>query len=432
LKKIWPNQIQGAIPDTAALNCFIGQPRWESDMVASNSTEFELAWKNYYRRIESVRERIYALDWMQRPGVRDAVHYYTLQVQAAAFNMVIGPRRDYPSLSLHTTYEPILYSLSNHSADFNLRFGFVDGSKSYRIWGKRNGSLFIDIQIINKIYGSDRARNLGNYDVDAIGVDHDGNFEFIVSATPQSGNWIKLDPESPDNIVLLREAFDDWEQPRAEINIQRIDDGQPGRMSLSEAELIRRLSLAENYIDFYMWTWAAELTTRMLAQAGSNRFHFGIFKTNQGAGNNPMAQYPGAVYELGDDEALIVEVRIPNARYWNVQLSDAMWQVIDFTYHQSSLNSHQARVDADGYVRFIISRDDPGVVNWLDPVDNPFGILFFRVYGADSEVIPEITFKGSIMDALSRLPRDTARISLEQRTLMMARRTAAARARFAD
>jgi hypothetical protein len=398
-------------------------------MIQGNSEQFEQAWAHYYQRIEALRQRIYALDWIDRPGVRDSAHYYFLQVQAAAFNMVIGPRRDYPSLSIHMTYEPVLYSLSNHSADFNLRFGFVDGKRTYRLWGKRNRSLFVDIQINNVIWGMSGARKLGNFDLDSF-VDADGNFEIILSATPQQGHWLPLDPDSTDNLILVREAFDDWEQPRAHIEIQRVEDGEPGRASLDENELTRRLGIAANYIEFYIWTWAAELTQRMLAEAGANAFHLGIFKADQGAGNNPIAQYPGGVYELGDDEAIIVEAEIPAARYWNVQLSDALWQVIDFTYHQSSLNSHQAHVDADGRVRCIITRTDPGIVNWLDPVDNRFGIVLFRVYGADRDVQPTISFRGSLTEALKRLPADTPRISPDERARLLSRRTAAARARF--
>ncbi len=127
-------------------------------MAHGNTEQFERAWKTYYAAIEELRAKIYALDWMSRPGARDAAHYYLLQVQATAFNMAIGPRRDYPTLSVHTTYAPILYSLSNHSADFNVRFGLVDGQRSYRLWGKRNGSCFIDIQINTVLWGTPNAK----------------------------------------------------------------------------------------------------------------------------------------------------------------------------------------------------------------------------------------------------------------------------------
>jgi hypothetical protein len=396
-----------------------------------NTEQFEQAWKTYYATIEELRGKIYALDWMTRPGARDAAHYYLLQVQATAFNMAIGSRRDYPTLSVHTTYAPILYSLSNHSADFNVRFGLVDGQRSYRLWGKRNGSCFIDIQINTVLWGTPDAKKLGNYDVDDF-VDANGNFEFILSAEPHPGNWIRLERASKDNLVLLREAFDDWEQPRAEINIQMVEDGRAGDIALGEDELTRRLQLATDYVRFYAWDWSTELTNRVLAEAGTNAFHHGIFASNQGAGNNPSASYPGAVYDLSEHEAIVVETDLPKARYWNVQLADPMWQVIDFTYHHSSINNYQAHINSDGRLRVIVSRLDPGIGNWLDPVDNPFGIVFFRFYRADRRVEPNISFVGSLDEALKTIPADTPRISSLQRKEAMTRRTAAARQRFRD
>jgi hypothetical protein len=400
-------------------------------MTAEATKEFEAAWTKYYETIEAIRKKVQAIEWMRRPGARDAALYYMLQVQATAFNMAIGSRRDYPTLSLHTTYAPILYSLSNHSADFNVRFGLVDGSRSYRIWGKRNGSLFIDIQIVSKLWGTRGARKVGNYDVDQF-VGSDGSFEFIASATPQADNWIALDADSVDNLILLREAFDDWEKPRAQINIQRIDDGRPGRLALPETELVRRLALAGDYITFYAWDWSAELTTRILAEVGTNCFHHAIFAADQGAGNNPTAFYPGAVYDLGDDEAIVIETEIPQARYWNIQLADPMWQVLDFTYHHTSINGRQAHLDSDGRFRAIISARDPGIANWLDVIDNPFGIALWRFYGSSSRVEPRVVYKGSLDRALKTLPLSTPRVSAAERAAILARRTAAARQRFQE
>ena len=69
-------------------------------------------------------------------------------------------------------------------------------------------------------------------------------------------------------------------------------------------------------------------------------------------------------------------------RYWNVQLNDELWNAIEFVYRQSSLNGHQARLDADGRFRAVISLEDPGVQNWLDPVGTTRGMLIGRWYGA--------------------------------------------------
>ena len=45
---------------------------------------------------------------------------------------------------------------------------------------------------------------------------------------------------------------------------------------------------------------------------------------------------------------------------------------------QSSLNDAQAHIDSDGKFRAVISRLDPGVPNWLDKADYPWGIIQMR------------------------------------------------------
>jgi len=393
---------------------------------------FGAAWRHYRDCIDGLREQVLACGWMDRPGAVNAANYLFLQVQAAAFNMIIGPKRDYPTLSLQTTYQPGLYTLSNPSADFNYRFGFLDGARSYRIKGRRNGALFVDIQINNTIWGGDHPRKLGNYDLDTFALEEDGSFELLVSAEPQPGNWLRLDSTSPDNLVLIREVFDDWARQRAEFTIERIDDGRAPRTSLDDDELTRRLGLAEKFIKFYVWDWGAELTTRILTDVGVNRFHHGIFETDQGAGNNPHAIYPGAIFEIGDDDALLIEAEIPESRYWNVQLCDSLWQVCDFTHHQSSLNSSQACIDEDGRFRAIIAKSDPGAANWLDPVNQGFGIVLFRFYGIARRVKPEVTYKGPIAGALARLPAATKMLTEGERAKSLAARANAIRVRFLD
>ena len=50
-----------------------------------------------------------------------------------------------------------------------------------------------------------------------------------------------------------------------------------------------------------------------------------------------------------------------------MQLSDPLWNSVDWLNRQSSLNAHQARLDGDGRLRAVIALEDPGVPNWLDP-----------------------------------------------------------------
>ena len=63
---------------------------------------------------------------------------------------------------------------------------------------------------------------------------------------------------------------------------------------------------------------------------------------------------------LGDDEALVIEVTPPEALYWSVSLGNFWWETIDYANRQSSLNGHQAVLDADGVFRAVVAHARPG------------------------------------------------------------------------
>ena len=87
------------------------------------------------------------------------------------------------------------------------------------------------------------------------------------------------------------------------------------------------------------------------------------------------------MYEIDDDEALVVEFPVPaDCFYWQILVADDRFATVDWVNRQSSLNDHQARIDPDGWFRGVVSKQDPGVHNWLDKADWPWGILQARFY----------------------------------------------------
>jgi hypothetical protein len=54
-------------------------------------------------------------------------------------------------------------------------------------------------------------------------------------------------------------------------------------------------------------------------------------------GSMPAQVYWQGMYELEENEALILEKGLPkNHRYWNVQLNDVLWNASEFIYRQSA------------------------------------------------------------------------------------------------
>ena len=96
-------------------------------------------------------------------------------------------------------------------------------------------------------------------------------------------------------------------------------------------------------------------------------------------GGLPTQAYYDGIHEIDDTEALILETELPETcRYWQALVGDDRFCTVDWVNRQSSLNDTQAHIDRDGRFRAVISRLDPGVPNWLDKADHPWGIIQMR------------------------------------------------------
>jgi hypothetical protein len=133
------------------------------------------------------------------------------------------------------------------------------------------------------------------------------------------------------------------------------------------------------------------------------------------AGGLAAQAYYDGIHEITDDEALVVEFPVPSqCRYWQILVADDRFATVDWVNRQSSLNDVQARVDDDGIFRCVVSNRDPGIHNWLDKANFPWGILQARFY--HSNEFPEATVTKVPFDSVfDHLPGATPRLTPGQR-----------------
>jgi hypothetical protein len=119
------------------------------------------------------------------------------------------------------------------------------------------------------------------------------------------------------------------------------------------------------------------------------------------------------------------------APYQGIQLG-SMWYIsLDYINHQTSLTADQARADADGMLRFVISVQDPGVRNWLELTGRTRGYVQIRWQGLSRDLVaddgPQVCLV-RFADLADRLPHcEHARISpAEYRARIAARQAAVA------
>lgn len=282
----------------------------------------------------------------------------------------------------------------------------IDGAGSYLLTGERGEGLFLLMDIAAGGLGvmDKPGPSLGLLDFDRLTLDADGRFSLLLSAEKPadwSGDWHHLDPSARS--LSLRQASYDWGSGReARIAIERIDKAHhPRRRSASD--IAERLTALAAYPE-RLSGMALGFIAAQRAKGLWNRLEHDDWA---GQGGVQGQHYYQGLFRLEPGKVLLLETELPDhVRYWNVQLSDMLWNSVDWMNHQSSLNGGQARIDSDGRFRAVIALEDPGVPNWLDPGGNGEGAIMLRWTEASSGPQPSLRLI-DLVDLRAQLPADT-------------------------
>ena len=231
--------------------------------------------------------------------------------------------------------------------------------------------------------------------------------------------------ELPEGAVMIsiREYYFDWraEEP-ALFTIECLDDDVVEALARrSGDDLAAQLREAASAVEISLDYWNTYMQERRSTQP-DNTFTAPL-KLEKGL---DAARYLHCIWDLGPDDALVVECDVPDARYWSWQLYQLGWfDLVDTVERQTSLNHTDTVVDSDGRVRVVVSHRDPGVANWLDTGGRPNGLLMLRWFwprGADpspvTRVVPVSELSGPVTpeDRANALRRRRSHLAWRFRT----------------
>jgi len=384
-------------------------------------------WHDYLARWAPVAERLVAK--LRDPAdATDRQELYAMMLSALAGGHVglVANDPDYPE------FVPMLSAALNFAApvpDFVYTYSPIRGEGTYRIAGHRGTSLFAVVTVSETYFTrTDKPKpGLANYDVDALTIGKDGRFEVVLSAEkPRDwrGDWWYLDPKATN--LGVRHAMYDWENevdPR--MTIERLD-APAIRPRPSAAAIAERMEEIAQWMEYSIQHWLIHLdATRRKGVV--NRFE--VTDYSGFTGSSWPQVYLETLFEIGEDEALVIETEIPDrVRYWSFMLADELFATIDWTNRQSSLNGHQARLDADGRFRGVLSLRDPGVPNWLDTGGRLRGVIQNRWNQASTAPCPAMT-RVKLRDLRAHLPADTPVVTPAERDAALRRRRMGAQMR---
>jgi hypothetical protein len=359
------------------------------------------------------------------PQIRAEVGRLMIEALASSSLEALGADVDHPVFL--PLYNQVL-NVGQVNSDTIYRIARVAPDGVYRLRGRRGSARIAMIgqmgpfpyETGNKALIAGGAA--GYQSINALPVDANGQFDVMLSAKRPggyTGPWWPLLPTT--NKLLMRMVGSDWAKERdPAVSIERVDRPVT-RPRTSAAELQARLE-------------RLPVQTGFIAMLLMNR---GINLRNEGYINKlkvmDMAQNGGLVgqfyyegaYELTDNEALIVEAKVPaKCHYSSILLTNAIYETTDWTNNHSSLNDSQARPDADGVLRVVVAAKDPGVANWLDTAGYPQGVVQGRWMDCDSQPVPSVR-KVALADVRKSLPPGTRLVTPAERDRIIRDRRAA-------
>ncbi len=262
----------------------------------------------------------------------------------------------------------------------------IAGRNEYRIAGRRGTVPYLSFGTQKGGYEADgRMEQTGFLDAKDLRCEADGSFEIHLSREAHPGNWLKL--EEASNAVIVRQTFQDrGSESPAQMSISRVGDAQLRPQPLDAERLARGLARTAGFVEgtaTLFANWAQSYLPQLNALPAADQ---GLC---QRVGGDPNIHYSHSAWEVRPDQMLQIRLpRIPECRFWNLQINNWWMESLDYRHHRIHYNQHSAKPDADGGVTMVLAHRDPGCANWLEAAGHTRGTMCLRWVGAKEHVAP--------------------------------------------
>lgn len=439
--------------------------------------ELRTAWDRMIADLGAARD---AIDdpalWPPPPSPRNLAegYRYVLGFLYGSISRSFGPTTEFPYFV--RMIQPLNRSTIDNSDAIYL-YAPIDGNYSYTIRGRagdarhwrgeppvaqgRKAPHYVFLQTASGFSGDsgelDEMKpgsrvNCAVLDSSDLQINADGTFEILLAPErPEgyTGNFMltraikkrrnsageEVTREYVAQMVGLREIFCDWErEDLMDLFIYRHDRlGQPMPQYTPAlaAEQVRDAGrLTRNQVHFWNKFYGITLEAYgdvngdgecFMPRNALNKPNAASLATGGGMSTNI---YSGGIYELADDEAMIVEIHQPvEPQYIGFCLGNMWGESLDFANHQSSLNGLQAHRDTDNAIRYVIANRDPGVANWVDTTGHREGYMCVRwaySHKPKDDLPWAVVTKVKLDDLMRHLPAATRMVTPEERRAAIA------------
>ncbi|WP_433520389.1 hypothetical protein ACQPZ2_23325 [Nocardia pseudovaccinii] len=217
--------------------------------------------------------------------------------------------------------------------------------------------------------GPNPSATLTGHDID---IASDGTFTVTVDAQPTApGQRNHLTLAAGSQTVVMRDTLTDWStQTPNQLTVTRTDSN-PTTTTPPPADLANQAAAEVVRI--------IEQDAGFIAAANAQPVNSARTNIRQARDGVPGTAGSWAPFHLGPDQALVFTIHPHTASYVSIQLTDPWFRSIPYWNHTSSLTNQQIKPNSDGSVTYVVSLEDPGYYNWLDPDGLTDGIYLLRV-----------------------------------------------------
>jgi hypothetical protein len=273
------------------------------------------------------------------------------------------------------------------NADNQYLWACLRPDRTYRVTGDRRNALDFLIEVKEGYMQLGDERNFATLWAHDLVCTPDGRFEILLAArepNPRPPNFMPLHPDA--RYVTVRQYLADWaKETPARFEIECLETAGTAPELMTPAQAASMLDSAGEWTEVTarIWDeWVQQLRRDYKPGQLAPPVSF--------VGGADDILYGNDWYKLSADEALILSVDVPRARYWAFQLCDTWFKTMDYANRQSSLNHVQTRVDPDGRLRFVIAHRDPGYANWIDTGGQQEGMIQYRYVFTETKPLPSV------------------------------------------
>ncbi|HEX3334169.1 MAG TPA: hypothetical protein VHS57_07495, partial [Acidimicrobiales bacterium] len=241
-------------------------------------------------------------------------HLLVLLVTGADQGLRSGPDPD-PVLEVKPSAVDNVYKWGMDCPDCIYTGAPLRGGESYRLWGNRGSARYVGLQSMAGMTSS------ANVLLDELELGPSGEVELVLSADRHDGNWLPIDENA--TTLVVRHFFYDWDtEVASSLSIERIEGPArqkeprtPARETDPRAVVARQVIALGDFVlgnlEFFLQFSRPETPNTFLPP-------FDGTAMGAAAENRPVI----GSFELGPDEALLLEVAPPEGLYWSYSLGN--------------------------------------------------------------------------------------------------------------